>query len=295
VASPFDLADRAAYAAWRDRKLAQHPTRVRDLVVEVDDPRALTDAERAALADRVARCNMALYASRLGDAEDKEIVVGLGRQFGLHRLDHNRGADEDAVTSLQINEDAAHATYIPYSNRPIAWHTDGYYNAPDRQIRGLLLHCVRPAREGGANRLMDHEVAYIRLRDRDPALIEALMRPDAMTIPANAVDGAELRGAAAGPVFSLIDGDLHMRYTARKRNIVWRDDPATAAAVAALEDVLGGGDPLAFQATLGPGWGLLSNNVLHTRSGFEAGSARLLYRARYYDRIDLSRPGAEAG
>ncbi|MCU0970479.1 MAG: TauD/TfdA family dioxygenase [Gammaproteobacteria bacterium] len=295
MGSPFDLADRAAYAAWRDGKLARHPTRVEDLVVEVADPRALTAAERAALADRVARCNMALYASRLGEDEDKEIVVGLGRQFGLHRLDHNRGADEDAVTSLQINEDAAHATYIPYSNRPIAWHTDGYYNAPDRQIRGLLLHCVRPAREGGANRLMDHEIAYIRLRDRDPALIEALMRPDAMTIPANAVEGTELRGAAVGPVFSVIGGDLHMRYTARKRNIVWRDDPATAAAVAALEEVLGGADPFAFEATLGPGWGLLSNNVLHTRSGFEAGSARLLYRARYYDRIDPSRPGTEAG
>ena len=37
------------------------------------------------------------------------------------------------------------------------------------------------------------------------------------------------------------------------------------------------------------GQGLLSNNVLHDRSGFEddADSAkkRLLYRARYYDRI----------
>jgi hypothetical protein len=295
VGSPFDLTDHAAYAAWRDRKLAEHPARVDQLVVEVGDPRALTAAERAALADRVACCNMALYASRLGEEEDKEIVVGLGRQFGLHRLDHNRGADEDAVTSLQINQDAAHATYIPYSNRPIAWHTDGYYNAPDRQIRGLLLHCVRPAREGGANQLMDHEVAYIRLRDRDAALVEALMRPDAMTIPANAVDGAELRGAAVGPVFSVIGGALHMRYTARKRNILWHDDPATAAAVSALEEILAGDDPLAFEATLAPGWGLLSNNVLHTRSGFEAGSARLLYRARYYDRIDASRPDAEAG
>jgi hypothetical protein len=284
---PFDLDDPAAYAAWRERKLADHPRTLEELIVEVADPRTPTPAERAALADRVARCNMAIYASRTGDDPDKEIVIALGRSFGLQRLDHNPGADEDAVTSLQINDDALHGGYIPYSNRPIAWHTDGYYNPPDRQIRGLLLHCVRPALEGGANRLLDHEIAYLRLRDRDPVHVAALMREDAMTIPANVADGQELRGATSGPVFSVHDGRLHMRYTARKRNVVWRDDPATQAAVRALEEVLAGSEPLAFEATLQGGWGLLSNNVLHTRSGFEEGSRRLLYRARYYDRIVL--------
>jgi len=129
------------------------------------------------------------------------------------------------------------------------------------------------------------EIAYLRLRDRDPAHVAALMRDDAMTIPANVADGQTVRGAITGPVFTVRDGQLHMRYTARRRNIVWRDDPQTRAAVAALEDVLGGDEPLAFEATLQAGWGLLSNNVLHTRSGFEEGSGRLLYRARYYDRI----------
>jgi hypothetical protein len=113
------------------------------------------------------------------------------------------------------------------------------------------------------------------------------MAGDAMTIPANVADGQELRGATSGPVFSVHDGHLHMRYTARKRNVIWRDDPATQAAVRALEEVLAGDEPLAFEATLQGGWGLLSNNVLHTRSGFEEGSRRLLYRARYYDRIAL--------
>lgn len=287
MASPFDLNDAAAYAAWRERKLADHPRSLDALIVEVDDPRAPTPAERAALADRVARCNMAVYASRSGDDADKEIPLALGRSFGLHRLDHNPGADSDAVTSLQIADDALHGSYIPYSNRPIAWHTDGYYNRLDRQIRGLVLHCVRPALEGGANRLLDHEIAYLRLRDRDPAHVAALMRDDAMTIPANVADGRELRGAMAGPVFSVHDGHLHMRYTARKRNVVWHDDPQTEAAVRALEEVLGSEDLLAFEATLQGGWGLLSNNVLHTRSGFEEGSRRLLYRARYYDRIAL--------
>jgi hypothetical protein len=42
---------------------------------------------------------------------------------------------------------------------------------------------------------------------------------------------------------------------------------------------------------LQPGWGLICNNVLHSRSRFSDGvepdpaQGRLLYRARYYDRI----------
>jgi hypothetical protein len=39
--------------------------------------------------------------------------------------------------------------------------------------------------------------------------------------------------------------------------------------------------------TLEPGMGVLCNNVLHERSGFvdDVAAPRLLYRARYYDRV----------
>jgi len=63
---PFDLADDRAYAAWREAKLAAHPARVEEIVVPVTNPRALAPAEHAALADRIARCNMVIYASGLG-------------------------------------------------------------------------------------------------------------------------------------------------------------------------------------------------------------------------------------
>jgi hypothetical protein len=33
VSSPFDLADTAAYAAWRERKLDTAPRRIEDIVV----------------------------------------------------------------------------------------------------------------------------------------------------------------------------------------------------------------------------------------------------------------------
>lgn len=284
---PFDLAEADAYRRWRETKLAGYPNRLGQLVVEVDDPRALSPAEHDAILALCRKTNMAVYASALGTDPDKTIIRSLGRQFGLQRLDDNLGADDDAITSLTVQSDALHQGYIPYTDRPIAWHTDGYYNSPQSQIHGLLLHCVQPAAEGGENELLDPEIAYILLRDQDPEFIRALMHPDAMAIPANRVDGAEIRPRQSGPVFSIRpNGSLHMRYTARTRSIEWREDGATHAAVAALERILKQPSPWHFRARLDAGQGLISNNVLHTRTRFIDGPRpRLLYRARYYDRI----------
>jgi len=284
VPNPFDLGDDDSYQAWREQKLADFPTAATELIVEIADPRRLSAAEHQALHQRIDRCGMALYASRLGTSEDKAIVRDLGRQFGMQRLDHNLGADEDAITSLEINRDQLHAGYIPYSNRPISWHTDGYYNPPEQPIRSLILHCVRPAASGGVNQLFDNELAYLLLRDEDPRLIAALSHPEAMAIPPNTQDGSEIRPLVTGPVFSVRqDGSLHLRYTARKRNIIWRDDPLTRRAAARLLELLESPSRYRFEARLEAGWGLICRNSLHNRSGFEADSERLLYRGRYFD------------
>ncbi|MCP4410272.1 MAG: taurine catabolism dioxygenase TauD, partial [Gammaproteobacteria bacterium] len=39
--SPFDLGNDSAYSRWRDQKLEQAPTKLEELVVEIDDPRTL--------------------------------------------------------------------------------------------------------------------------------------------------------------------------------------------------------------------------------------------------------------
>ena len=285
----FDLDDVAAYRSWRSRKLAEYPPDLASLVVPIADPRALTVAEKAALVDRCRRANMAVYVSPARE-QDSEIPRCIGRQLGLEHLDRNYLADDDGVSSVTVAGESGRGEFIPYTNRPIRWHTDGYYNAPDRQIRAMLLHCVRRARDGGENTLLDHEIAYLRLRDQNPAWIRALMSPDAMTIPAREDEAGIARLAQSGPVFSVDpqDGALHMRYTARTKSIEWKRDPAVAEAVAALVRLLD--EPSAFRhrLVLEPGMGIVCNNVLHERSGFsdDAKAPRLLYRARYYDRVD---------
>jgi alpha-ketoglutarate-dependent taurine dioxygenase len=288
--SPFLPENEAAYRAWREAKLAGYPATAAELIVDIADPAQLTAAEYQALLARLRKTNMAIYRSALGDNPDKAPLTALTARFGLRRLDSNLLADDDGLTSITVNPEGEHPKYIPYTNRPINWHCDGYYNTGEQQIRGMLLHCVQPAAEGGENQLLDHEIAYLQLRDEDPRHIRALMAPDVMTIPPGKDGEGGERGPSVGPVFSIhpASGSLHMRYTARKRNIEWKDDAQTAAALAALERILGSDNPYIFRARLDSGMGLLCNNVLHTRDGFNdlpGHPRRLLYRARYFDRI----------
>jgi len=289
--SPFDLSDPEAYLRWRDEKLARFPGSVADLLVEVDDPAHLTEAERAALRDRLRCANLVVYRAA-GRAVSRDSLRKFGRALGLSRLDEHLCAEEDGISQLTVSDGVGQTgEYIPYTDRPLSWHCDGYYNESARMIRAMLLHCVRPAAEGGENALMDHEMLYIALRDAGDEYIEALMHPEAFAIPANVQDGKEIRPERVGPVFSVDPGTgaLHMRYTARGRHIRWRDDPVTREAVDRIGRLLDATDAPVFRLRLQPGDGLLCNNVLHNRTGFrdhpEPERRRLVYRARYLDRV----------
>jgi Taurine catabolism dioxygenase TauD, TfdA family len=291
MTSPFDLTAVDAYAAWREAKLAAAPTRLEDLLVEVGDPRHLTPAERGRLLELNRRFNLAVYAGRTGRDPDKQIPLRLGAQLGLTRLDDHWLTDDDGISPISTRGAEVRGErrdFIPYTDRPIRWHTDGYASPPERTVRGLLLHCVESALVGGENQLLDHELAYLLLRDQDPAHIAALSAPDALCIPARTDEQGVARAAQPGPVFS-VDGRgfLHLRYTARTVSVAWKDDAPTRAARQALERLLSTATPWTLRGRLEPGMGLVCNNVLHDRSGFtdSAGRRRLLYRARSFDRV----------
>ncbi len=286
---PFASDASQAYLRWREEKLARYPRRAEDLIVEVRDPRNLRASEVEAMRRVCDAANMVVYASPLDRVADKDIPRRLGARLGLAHLIANPLADEDGISALESTPGKSLRGYIPYSNQRLLWHTDGYYNAPAQRIRAFILHCVRPAVTGGENRLLDPEIAYILLRDADPEYVKALSMPDAMTIPASAVEDVEVREAQTGPVFSTVAGALHMRYTARTRSIEWRQDGATHAAVQMLNRILDADSPYVFAFRLAGGQGLVCNNVLHNRSAFTddpaGGLGRLVYRARYSARI----------
>ena len=288
AASPFVLENDELYQAWRDFKIKGYPQDIGDIIVAIEDPRKLTQTEYEALLQRCRKTNMAIYVSKTGTDPDPEIPLSMGRRFGLQGLNSNWLADETGLTSLTVRDEGIRQHYIPYTNRAINWHTDGYYNTAQQQIQALNLHVVQRAANGGENALLDHEIAYILLRDKNPEYIRALMGPKVMTIPARIEEGKIVRKEESGPVFTVTPtGDLHMRYTIRVNNVIWAEDALTREALAFLKQILESNSPYIFRGLLEPGMGLVSNNVLHDRAAFtdDANHKRHYYRARYFDRL----------
>ncbi len=288
--NPLDLKDQSGYAQWRDGKLRAYQ--------DTDPLQAIhcsslqpSGQELRRIVEACGQFNFCLYHVDEPTVASKGFVKDLGERLGLHRLDGNLCSDEDNISSIQVMQTGRHTGYIPYTDRQLTWHSDGYYNDETRTIRAMILHCVRPAASGGENLLLDHEMAYLQLRDENPLYIEAFMQPDVLTIPPNIENGKEIRGAQSGPVFSLDSGSarLHMRYSARTRNIEWKSDSLTQEAVACMRELLDANNPHVITYRMQAGEGIIANNVLHNRTAFtdaeDAEATRLLYRARYYDRV----------
>jgi hypothetical protein len=286
--SVFSMQDGEALSRWIERKLAQRPRRAAELVVEVRDPRNLTRPEHEALVERCRRSNMAIYASR-ANGDPAAMLQRVAWQLGLRTPDVPFLTAKSGVARIAVDARKAAGGFIPYTSRRMLWHTDGYYNAPARPVRSMLLHCVRDAPMGGETALLDPELAWLMLLEAGPQFVRALMEPDALAIPPRADLEGVARPASVGPVFRVEpgSGDLHTRYTARRRNVQWRRDAVTAEAAARLISIMDRDDACVLRTRLEPGMGLVCNNVLHERGSFEEepGRTRLLLRARYLERI----------
>lgn len=290
--SPFAFANTAAYIAWRKEKLTAGEAALQGGFVAIADPQNLTDSERNALILQCNATNMALYSTppQSDDSILRENLRAMADSLGLGPPEGHRSKGEQAIVALTVSNRPSQRGFIPYSRKALNWHTDGYYNAPDNTIRGFILHCVQNAMAGGVNQILDNDIAYIRLRDENPDYIVALSHPSAMTIPETREEDGTLRAASIGPVFHVEGEDLIMRYTARTRSILWRDDPITREAVAFLQNLLIAGDPLMREVKLQPGQGVINNNALHNRTAFDADevgnhSRRIMYRVRFNKRI----------
>ncbi len=289
--TPFNLDDEPAYGHWRAHKLRHYPSSVGEQRVPIGALDRLDAAQKRDFVSACERANFAIYASDPQTPPTREALRAFGERLGLEHFDHHLWAPQEGIVALRRETESARASYIPYTDRPMKWHTDGYYNSPDTPVRGVIMHCVSPAAEGGANWLLDPEMVYIAMRDANPAFIEALMQPNVMTIPENTLQPGVHRPAVSGPVFSIDPGDgaLHMRYTARTRSIHWKRDAVTRDAVAYLEELLTAPVSFAFRVSLQAGEGIVCNNVLHNREAFNDASdsrqQRLLWRARYRERV----------
>ncbi len=295
--SYLDLDDSKAYRQWADDKLAAYDKRAADdfpLLVDINADGSIPARSLTVIKQHIRDYNFALYRMAEPVSDHLAGMKAIGGQLGLRALDKNLCAPEDRVTRLKVTEQSRSNIYIPYTNNAIGWHTDGYYNPWHQRVLALVLHCEAPAQQGGENDLLDHDMAYIHLRDENPQFIEALSQPQVMCIPENIENGELIRPQTCSAVFikedvAAQDPELAMRFSKRKRNIIWADDSLTREALDCLFEFLESASPYHIRYRLKSGEGLICNNVLHTRSAFSDSPehTRIYYRARYYNRIQL--------
>ncbi len=294
---PFNLASQADFESWAENKLSLYnDERLQDLLrpVTISADGHLSSDELRDIQQQVFQYNFALYRVEDDYCFDAQGLNQLGKSLGLEELDANLCAEEDlisVITDSSTNQDmdSRKLRYIPYSNKALSWHTDGYYNPYQQSVHALILFCQQPADSGGENSIIDPEMIYLFLRRQNPEFIRALCRNDVMRIPENRHNGVCLRAETSSSVFQISEDytKLDMRFSQRKRHIIWRDDTITQRALTALNELLGSQSNWHINVRLNAGEGIISNNGLHRRQAFQDSnkSKRVLLRARYYNAI----------
>jgi hypothetical protein len=292
--SPFLLDNETGYRHWRKIKLEHYHRFDPQKVIRISDHANLSPTTLGEITVQLQACNFAFFEiATAASGFSTGNFLTLGRQLGLNRFEASPGAKTDGVTLLSALESSQlQSRYIPFTNRALNWHTDGYYNPPGSRIDAFLLYCVNQAAQGGDNFLLDHEMVYLQIRDTDPDLLVALMDPGVMVVPENIRNQQVLRQAESGPVFMVdkITGRLNMRYSSRPRNISWKTDALSKRAVNRVRKLLVDNEYIA-RLKLKNGQGIICNNVLHGRKAFvdkpSDELSRLYYRARYYDSVSI--------
>ena len=277
------------YQYWRDEKLTNTTTELTDCIVEIQNPFKLTPVEKNKLQSLCQKVNFALFQIQPIDQYD-EAIISINTQLGLKDFDQHLFVKTGGLAHITQSDKKDQGEFIPYTDKNLGWHTDGYYNTIEQRIRAFSLFCVRPALKGGISEWIDPQMIYILLREDNPDVVKALTHPKAMSIPEHRVDGEVRRATSVGPVFFIDEKTqaLYMRYTQRKKNIEFLDSLEIKQAVEYLDTLLNTTTDYHFKHLMQTGQGLLCNNVLHKRNAFtdDKDNPRLLLRGRYFNRIE---------
>ena len=266
------------FLKWAAQKENNIPKNINEISVEIKDINRATKNEISKIKSTLDKFNSCLYRSNR-DLESNSCLLDFAKAVGMKTFDcNNIEANEISTISSIKNEKIQ---YIPYTNKALNWHTDGYYDK--KPLFSWLLHCINPADDGGENYLLDHELAmreYVLSYDD----IEVLMNKRAITIPES--QGSN-RSEISTYIFSF-DNDyekLHMRFSMRKENIKMSDNTFTA--MSKLTDVIENNcSKYSINYKLSKNEGILSNNILHGRNSFKDDKVqRKLLRIRSYERL----------
>ena len=267
------------FKQWALEKEDNIPLNIDDLIVKIQDINHATLAEISNIKDIIKRFNCCIYQSKVGLNAQADLM-NFAQSIGMETYDTNN-IHNSPISSIMSLETKNALNYIPYTNKKLNWHTDGYYD--EKPIFSWLLHCEEPAYSGGENYLLDHELAireYIIKYDN----LDSLSSLDAFTIPGNTHAN---RGETKGYICNN-DNEykkFHMKFSMREKNMKLNEQSKTA--IMRMKKIIKE-DCKKYCLTykLSKNEGIVSNNILHGRNSFEDGKAmRKLYRIRSYERI----------
>ena len=268
----------AEFLRWAEEKEKNIPQNSDGILVNIHDINNVKTSEIAKIKETIYKYNSCIYSSKIALKSNTNLLkfvelVGM-RTYDCNNIDSN---EISTITPLQNSK----INYIPYTDKPLNWHTDGYYDK--KSIFSWLLHCVNPATQGGENYLLDHELVlreYL-LRNDD---INNLMAEDALTIPASKDTS---RPEISTYIFSFKNKykRLHMRFSMRKDNI--GTSAKASPAIIKLKEIIEN-DCAKYSLTykLQKNEGIITNNILHGRKAFKDDKVkRKLLRIRSYERL----------
>ena len=268
----------AEFLRWAEEKEKNIPQNSDGILVNIHDINNVKTSEITKIKETLYKYNSCIYSSKIALKANTNLLkfvelVGM-RTYDCNNIDAN---EISTITPLQNSK----INYIPYTDKSLNWHTDGYYDK--KSIFSWLLHCVHPATHGGENYLLDHELAlreYV-LRYDD---VNNLMSEDALTIPESKDTS---RSEISTYIFSIKNQykKLHMRFSMRKDNI--GTSPKAGDAVTKLKQTIEN-DCAKYSLTykLQKNEGIITNNILHGRKAFKDDKVkRKLLRIRSYERL----------
>ena len=268
----------AEFLRWAEEKERNIPHNIDGIIVNIHDINNVKISEIAKIKETINKCNSCIYSSKIALKSNTNLLKFV-ESVGMRTYDRNNIESNEisTITPLESNK----INYIPYTDKSLNWHTDGYYDK--KSIFSWLLHCVHPATHGGENYLLDHELAlreYV-LRHDD---INNLMSEDALTIPESKDTS---RAEISTYIFSIKNQykKLHMRFSMRKDNI--GTSPKAGDAVTKLKEIIEN-DCAKYSLTykLQKNEGIITNNILHGRKAFKDDKVkRKLLRIRSYERL----------
>jgi len=283
--SPFILENETEYKSWRQTKLELYPLNINKFSIPLDINN-FQKKDLDLIKFNMNKYNFALYnfKSELTNNELENFCTMLN----LNNSISNLFSDSNNISDIKDHKDTNNnqmGEYIPYTNKPLNWHTDGYYYPLNNSVKSFLLHCVNPAHRGGENLLLDHEILYILIRDHNPSYIKILMENNIMGIPRNK-NNAESTNIN-GPVFFIDDEySLNMRFTSRQQNIVWKKSDIIDKIKKFIFNFVESDTKYITKILLKKNQGYIANNILHKREKFfDNKNKRLLKRIRFSKKL----------